>query len=246
MKRGIFIAPFGELCEPRLVAELAQLTEQAGFDGFFVWDHVAYYEPVTHLADPWVCLSAAAMVTSRVILGPLVTPLPRRRMHQLARETVTLDRLCGGRLVLGVGIGSEVTGEFVPERFGEEGSARERGRLLDEGLEQLGEYWAGGFEPRPVSGRIPVWAAAVWPAKKPLRRAARLDGVFPIQMPSPAELSEVIELVGGARPGYDIVVTNRPDVDPEPWAAAGATWCLTGFSHTPSEAEVRAAIDAGP
>ena len=70
MKRAIFIAPFGELSEPRLVAELAALTEQAGFDGFFVWDHVAYRAPVTHLSDPWVCLSAAAMVTSRVILGP--------------------------------------------------------------------------------------------------------------------------------------------------------------------------------
>ena len=166
-------------------------------------------------------------------------------MHQLARETVSLDRLSGGRLVLGVGIGSEITGEFDPARFGEEGSARERGRLLDEGLERLGAYWDGEFEPRPVSGRIPVWAAAVWPARKPLQRAARLDGVFPILLPSPAELEEVIAVVGGSRPGYDVVVTNPPGVDPEPWAAAGATWCLTGFSEEPSEADVRAAIAAG-
>src|SRR3954449_3988151 len=128
MKRGIFIAPFGELAEPRLVAELARLTEQAGFDGFFVWDHVAYRAPVTHLADPWVCLSAAAMVTSRVILGPLITPLPRRRMHQFARETVSLDRLSGGRLVLGVGIGSGRSGGVDPGRFGGGGSAREGAR----------------------------------------------------------------------------------------------------------------------
>src|SRR4051794_10130128 len=174
MKRGIFIAPFGELSEPRLVAELAAATEEAGFDGFFVWDHVAFREPVTHLADPWVCLSAAAMVTSRVILGPLVTPLPRRRIHKLARETVSLDRLSGGRLVLGVGTGPTTTGEFDPARYGEEGSGRERGRLLDAGLERLRSYWDGEFQPRPVHGRIPVWAAAVWPAAKPLRRAAAL------------------------------------------------------------------------
>ena len=68
---------------------MAQRTEAAGFDGFFVWDHVAYRPPAEKLADPWVTLSAVAMVTSRVLIGPLITPLPRRRMHQLARETVS-------------------------------------------------------------------------------------------------------------------------------------------------------------
>ena len=91
-----------------------------------------------------------AVATSRVIIGPMVTPLARRRPHQLARETVTLDRLSGGRLVLGVGLGSERTGEFDPARFGEEGSPRERARLLDDGLSKLVAYWDGEFEPRPV------------------------------------------------------------------------------------------------
>src|SRR4051812_12194406 len=188
VRRGIFIAPFGELAEPRLVAALAEETEAGGWDGFFVWDHVAYRPPVEALADPWVCLSAAAMVTSRVTLGPLVTPLPRRRPHQLARETVSLDRLSGGRLVLGVGIGSEITGEFDPARFGEEGSPRERAQLLDSGLERLGAYWEGEFQPRPVHGRIPVWVAVRWPHRRPLRRAARFDGVFPIELPGPDAL----------------------------------------------------------
>ena len=78
MKRGIFIAPFGELSEPRLVAELAAEAEAGGWDGFFVWDHVAYTPPVRELADPWVTLAAVAMTTSRVVIGPLVTPVPRR------------------------------------------------------------------------------------------------------------------------------------------------------------------------
>jgi alkanesulfonate monooxygenase SsuD/methylene tetrahydromethanopterin reductase-like flavin-dependent oxidoreductase (luciferase family) len=243
MRRGIFIAPFGELAEPRLVASLAAATEERGWDGFFVWDHVAYRPPVEALADPWVCLSAAAMVTSRVTLGPLVTPLPRRRPHQLARETVSLDRLSGGRLVLGVGIGSEITGEFDPARFGEEGSPRERARLLDDGLERLLAYWDGEFQPRPVRGRIPIWVAARWPHRRPLRRAARFDGVFPIELPGPEALAEIVAQVG---PGAEVVVTNPPGVDPAPWFAAGATWCLTGFGSTPSLAAVREAIAAGP
>jgi alkanesulfonate monooxygenase SsuD/methylene tetrahydromethanopterin reductase-like flavin-dependent oxidoreductase (luciferase family) len=242
VRRGIFIAPFGELAEPRLVAELAEQTEARGWDGFFVWDHVAYRPPVEALADPWVCLAAAAMVTSRVTLGPLVTPLPRRRPHQLARETVSLDRLSGGRLVLGVGIGSERTGEFDPARFGEEGSARERARLLDDGLERVVAYWDGEFQPRPVHGRVPVWVAVRWPHRRPLRRAARFDGVFPIDLPGPDALTELLaELDPG--PGYEVVVTNPPGVDPQPWFAAGATWCLTGFGAEPSLDAVRAAID---
>ena len=80
---------------------------------------------------------AAIAARTRGPTGPLVTPLPRRRIHQLARETVTLDRLSGGRLVLGVGFGTDRTGEFDPARFGEEGDARARARLLDDGLEQL-------------------------------------------------------------------------------------------------------------
>src|ERR671914_2786104 len=100
VRRAIFVAPFEELSEPALVAELAARAERRGFDGFFVWDHVAYREPVKALADPWVTLAAIAMRTERVRIGPLVTPLARRRPHQVARETVTLDRLSGGRLVL--------------------------------------------------------------------------------------------------------------------------------------------------
>src|SRR3954452_15145247 len=136
-RRGIFVAPFEELYEPALVAELAARAEARGWDGFFVWDHVAYREPVRSVADPWVTLAAVAVPTSRVLLGPMVTPVARRRPHQLAREAVTLDHLSGGRLVLGVGLGSERTGEFDPARFGEEGEPRARARLLDEGLERL-------------------------------------------------------------------------------------------------------------
>jgi alkanesulfonate monooxygenase SsuD/methylene tetrahydromethanopterin reductase-like flavin-dependent oxidoreductase (luciferase family) len=247
-RRGIFVAPFEELSEPALVADLAARAERRGWDGFFVWDHVAYSEPVRAVADPWVTLAAVAVATERLTIGPLVTPLPRRRPHQLARETVTLDRLSGGRLVLGVGLGSDRTGEFDPDRFGEEGDPRERARLLDEGLDRLVAYWDGEFEPRPVR-RIPVWVAARWPRRRPLRRAARFEGLFPIDLPGPealAELAAEIERMRGDRDGYDLVVSNPAGTDPAPWEEAGATWCLTGFGSQPARAEVEAAIDSGP
>lgn len=244
-RRGIFVAPFGELSEPGLVADLAVEAESAGWDGFFLWDHVAYREPVTHLADPWVTLAAIAARTERLTIGPLVTPLPRRRMHQLARETVTLDRLSGGRLVLGVGVGSENTVEFHAERFDEEPDMRLRGRMLDDGLDRLAAYWSGEFEPRPVRGGVPIWVAARWPNRKPLRRAARHDGVFPIDLDEPAQLAEMLAFVSAERgglDGYEVVVTNPAGTDEAPWVEAGATWCLTGFGTDPTAEAVRTAI----
>jgi alkanesulfonate monooxygenase SsuD/methylene tetrahydromethanopterin reductase-like flavin-dependent oxidoreductase (luciferase family) len=83
----------------------------------------------------------------------MITSLSRRRVHKVARETVTLDHLSNGRLTLGVGLGNAA--DLVP--FGEVTDPRERGRLLDEAMERLGELWSGGFRPLPVqSPRIPV------------------------------------------------------------------------------------------
>jgi alkanesulfonate monooxygenase SsuD/methylene tetrahydromethanopterin reductase-like flavin-dependent oxidoreductase (luciferase family) len=232
------------------VAELAARAEARGWDGFFLWDHVAYREPVRAVADPWVTLAAVATATERVTIGALVTPVPRRRPHQLARETVTLDRLSGGRLVFGVGIGSDRTGEFDPARFGEEGDARARAVLLDDGLERLSAYWAGEFEPRPVNGRIPVWVAARWPHRRPLARAARWDGLFPIELPGPEGLAELVaevrDLRGTDAGPFDFVIEFEPGGDPVPWEQAGATWALTSFGQTPGADDVRAAIAAGP
>jgi alkanesulfonate monooxygenase SsuD/methylene tetrahydromethanopterin reductase-like flavin-dependent oxidoreductase (luciferase family) len=248
MKRGLFIAPFDELVDPCLLAELAQRAESTGWAGFFLWDHVAYSSPVRALADPWVAMSAIAAATETIRIGPLVTPLPRRRIEKLARETVSLDRLSHGRLVLGVGIGSERTGEL--ERFGGVLDARERARLLDEGLDRLSAYWEGEFEPRPVQRpRIPVWVAARWPNRRPVRRAIRWDGLFPIELPGPRELTELkaeIDETRGRSEPFDLVVTLEPGQDPGPWEAAGATWVLTGFGSQPREAAVRAAVEAGP
>jgi alkanesulfonate monooxygenase SsuD/methylene tetrahydromethanopterin reductase-like flavin-dependent oxidoreductase (luciferase family) len=251
VRRGIFVAPFDELADPRRLAALAARAEARGWDGVFLWDHVCYDPPVRAVLDPWVALAAIATATERVLLGPLVTPLARRRVQKLARETATLDLLSGGRLVLGAGLGGDRGGEL--SAWGEEQDPRARAALLDDGLARLDELWAGGFEPRPVVSaarpRIPVWLAARWPNRRPVARAARWDGVFPIDL-EPAALAELAgelrELRGGSLDGFDVVVTNRPGTDLAPWAAAGATWCLTGWGPQPPAAEVEAVVEAGP
>ena len=171
-------------------------------------------------------------------------------MRSLPRPTPSTSRprLSRGRLVLGVGLGSDRTGEFDPDRFGEEGDARARARLLDQRLERLLAYWDGEFEPAPVQRpRIPVWVAVRWPHRRPLRRAARFDGMFPIDLPGPEALAEYageLRALRQARGRFDIVVENPPGTDPAPWIAAGATWCLTGFDPQPTLNEVLRAIDS--
>jgi alkanesulfonate monooxygenase SsuD/methylene tetrahydromethanopterin reductase-like flavin-dependent oxidoreductase (luciferase family) len=242
MHRGIFVAPFDELSDPRLVADLAREAENAGWDGFFVWDHIRYSAPVEAVSDPWIVLAAIASATDRVRLGPLVTPLARRRVHKLARETVTLDHLSQGRLVLGVGLGGDRHGEFEP--FGDPDDPVERGRLLDDGLEKLAAYWDGGLLPPPVQRpRIPVWVAGRYPNRRPVRRAARWDGLFPIDLPGPEALAELVAEVP-AGDGYDVIASIPLGADLGPWEAAGATWCLTEFGPSPTAAEVREAINS--
>jgi len=263
MRHGIFVAPFDECADPRLLAELAARAEARGWDGFFLWDHIRYREPTVDVSDCWVALAAIACATARVTIGPLVTPPARRRPWKLAREAVTLDHLSGGRVVLGLGLGGDRSGEF--SGFGEQTDPRVRAAMLDESLTLLdacmsgepvrvaGEHYVVDTPPllpRPVQRpRIPFWLAARWPNRRPVQRAARWDGLFPIELDAEqlAELvAEVRELrAGDARP-FDVVVTQSPGADPAPWATAGATWLLAGFGQSPALDAVRAAIEAGP
>ncbi len=248
-KRGIFLAPFDELVEPSTLADLAIQAEELGWDGFFLWDHIRYRPPTQAVADPWIALTAIALATERVRIGPLVTPLARRRVQKLARETVTLDHVSNGRLTLGVGLGGDRNGEFEP--FGDSADPRERARLLDEGLERLDDFWSGEFKPPPIQQpRIPVWVAGRWPNRRPLRRAARWDGFFPIDLTGPDDLAvfaaELADLRSGDSGPFDLVAEIEPGGDADPWEAAGATWVLTSFDRTAKLGEVRDAIEAGP
>ena len=145
MQFAIDLPPFGPFSDPHLVAALAHEAEEADWDGFFLWDHLNYKlegspAPV-EIADPWILLAAMALRTTHIRLGPMVTPLPRRRPWKVARETVALDHLSGGRLVLGVGLGSDYDGEY--HDFGEPTDPRVHGEMLDEGLAILTRLWSG-------------------------------------------------------------------------------------------------------
>ena len=107
MKHGLFLPAFDGLADAAKMADLAVLAEEEGWDGFFVWDHIRYPATVRDILDPYVCLALMAAQTSRIILGPMVTPLIRRRPQVLARQAVTLDR--GERVQIRAELESAVT-----------------------------------------------------------------------------------------------------------------------------------------
>jgi hypothetical protein len=183
MKYG-FVLPSGDA---NTAANFATDAELAGWDGFFVW------EPVWGI-DAWVALTAAAMRTTKIRLGTLLTPLSRMRPWKLASETATLDNLSGGRVILSVGLGAIDTGF---EAFGEVTDRKIRAELLDEGLEILTGLWQGqpfqyeskhytvresNFMPPPPpiqKPRIPIWVVGAWPSQKSMKRVLKYDGLLP-------------------------------------------------------------------
>ena len=260
MKHALFLPIFDELADPRVVASIAADAEAAGWDGVFVWDHIGYGPRVDAIADPWVTLAAMAMSTSAVRLGPMITPVPRRRPVKLAREIATLDRLSAGRVTFGAGIGGDGAGELTAT--GEELDDRTRGAMLDEGLDVLTQAWTGeelqhrgahyvaeglAVRPTPVQAPLPIWIAVRYGRPKPLLRAARYQGVFPIEIDHPDKLAETLEALGPQPEGYDVAVGAQDDTDPRPYATVGATWWMRGFSpYAMTEAAVRAVLRAGP
>ena len=176
-----------------MLADMAYEAEEAGWDGFFLWDTIHYLaDNRESVCDPWVALAAIAMRTQRIRIGPMVTPLSRRRPWKLARETVSLDHLSHGRLTLGVGLGDLADRGLT--HVGEATDAKVRAKLLDEGLEVLVGLWSGqpfsyhgehyhvdeiSFLPTPVqSPTIPIWVGGFLPRKGPLQRAIRWDGTY--------------------------------------------------------------------
>jgi alkanesulfonate monooxygenase SsuD/methylene tetrahydromethanopterin reductase-like flavin-dependent oxidoreductase (luciferase family) len=215
------------------------------------------------VADPWIILAAVAASTSRLRLGPLVTPLARRRPQKVARESVTLDHLSGGRLVLGVGLGVDTGGELA--RFAEVADPVERGAAFDEALDVLQQLWSGAvvdhhgprftldgvrFLPTPLQQpRIPIWAAARGDGPpRPIRRAAALDGLFPVDstVEQVARMVERVAAQRGSLDGYDVAVLAPPDGDLDAFASAGVTWALRSFAPGAPLADLRAVVEAGP
>ncbi len=258
MKHG-FVLPYAEA---RDAAELAQLAEKAGWDGFFVW------EPVWGI-DAWVTLTAAAMRTERIRLGTMLTPVARMRPWKLASETAALDRLSNGRVTLAVGLGATDTGW---EAFGEPTDRKTRAELTDEALDILTGLWRGqpfsytgkhytvkplDFMPPPPpvqQPRIPIWVVGVCHSARSLERVARYDGLIPsgrgsdgrMAQATPDQIRTALEQLNAKRDAsvqLDVIVEGfTSPADPgraaeirAPYEAVGATWWLEAmWSAMPS------------
>ncbi|CAN5720137.1 LLM class flavin-dependent oxidoreductase [soil metagenome] len=257
VRYGLSVPNFAE---PDPLLDLARAADDAGWDGFFLWDHIVVDRgsPVP-ITEPWTLLAAAATATSRVRLGTLVTPVARRRPWVLARQVTTVDHLSGGRAVLGVGLGVPPEAEYAA--LGEPADPKGHARLLDEGLEVIDALWSGepvdhdgpshrvdgvAFLPRPVQRpRVPIWSAASLPARSGVRRAARWDGVAPIYSDgadlrpvTPAEVAAIVRELGEHRRGgapFDVVVwAVAPDASRRrEYEQAGATWLIEGPAPGP-------------
>jgi alkanesulfonate monooxygenase SsuD/methylene tetrahydromethanopterin reductase-like flavin-dependent oxidoreductase (luciferase family) len=257
MRYGISVPNFAE---PGPLVELARAVEQRGWDGFFLWDHIVVdREGGVPISEPWTVLAAVATATERVRIGTLVTPLPRRRPWVLARQVTTVDHLSGGRAVLGVGLG--VPPELEYAALGESPHRARHAALLDEGLEVVDALWSGEhvahrgehhriddvrFLPRPLQQpRVPVWVAAMLPARAGVRRAVRWDGIVPMFSQGyddlrPASPEEVAGVVGDIRAGRAAEGGDDRDLEVVVWALApdearrreyeeaGTTWLIEG------------------
>ena len=260
MKHGITISNFGVSSKPQDYATLAKAAEDSGWDGFFVWDHLNFGRSV-NILDPWILLAVVAQNTETVRIGTAVTPLPRRRPQKVASEVVTLDRLSEGRMVLGVGLGWPPK-EF--RAFGEESDIRIRAQKFEESLEIIEGLWLGDsfsfkgnhytvddFRLHPTcvqKPRVPIWAGATWPKKKPFRRAARYDGVVPIGTRDPsafAEMKKYTEKHRKSKGEYawvcSLTYPSKPKRDEllSQFEQAGATWYLESWGTGPFEKQMR-------
>ncbi|MBF8191914.1 LLM class flavin-dependent oxidoreductase [Nonomuraea sp. K274] len=147
--------------------EFARRADRLGFSSLTVVDRMVYDN-----YDGIVALSAAAAVTERIkLVTAILLAAYRPSSVELAKQLASLDRLSGGRLVVGVSAGMRED-DYVATGT----DYGTRGRRLDAMIEELKEVWKGegpvpGVGPRPVNGDIPMWAGGHSPAG--LRRAAK-------------------------------------------------------------------------
>lgn len=239
MKFAVCLSNFGTYADPHAAVRVACAAQTAGWDGFFVWDHLAFvWGPPS--ADPWVTLAAVAAATERLTLGTAVTPLPRRRPQVLAQQLATLDVLNGGRVVLGAGLGGNEK-EFAA--FGEDFDAHRRAKLLDDGLVLVRELWNG-----------PIWIGGNSTAA--LGRATRWDGWIANSVATegmtmtPDVLARKVGQIGRTE-GFEVACNGYSSAGDralcETYADAGATWWFENLHDrrfTPDELLERVA--AGP
>jgi alkanesulfonate monooxygenase SsuD/methylene tetrahydromethanopterin reductase-like flavin-dependent oxidoreductase (luciferase family) len=276
LRCAVGVPNVGEYGDPRLLVDLACRAESSGWDGVFVWDHVAYRELGWAVADPYMSVAAIAARTSRIRVGVLIAALARRRPWKFAREMATLDVLSEGRLIVGVGLGSHGREEFAA--FGEDPDPGRRHELVDEGLDIVCGLWSGQpfsyegqhyriaeslFLPSPIQQpRPPIWIGGRWPTRQSFRRAARFDGVFPTfkgvghsERPTPEQLKAVVEYTQSHRAGqatsFDVVMEGQSDGQDHALVAAyeevGLTWWVEKLGWFRGSVDLtRRRIEQGP
>ena len=276
LRCAVGVPNVGEYGDPRLLVDLACRAESSGWDGVFVWDHVAYRELGWAVADPYMSVAAIAARTSRVRVGVLIAALARRRPWKFAREMATLDVLSEGRLIVGVGLGSQGREEFAA--FGEDPDPGRRHELVDEGLDIVCGLWSGQpfsyegrhyrvaeslFLPSPIQQpRPPIWIGGRWPTRRSFRRAARFDGVFPTfegvghaERPTPEQLKAAVEYTQSHRIGqataFDVVIEGQSGGQDHQLVSAyqevGVTWWIEKLGWFRGPVDfTRSRIEQGP
>lgn len=182
MDLGVNVPNFGPGTDPERLRGWAQTVEGLGFDLLMVSDHVVVTPDVAEqypapFYEPFTTLSWLAGVTHRVRLGTTVLVAPYRHPLLVARMAANLNRLSGGRLILGVGVG------WARQEFEALGVPFERrGRLTDEHIRALKSAWNDADDYR--SGQIPIWVGGKSDAA--LRRAVLLgDAWHPLRFAMP-------------------------------------------------------------
>ena len=249
-----FVVPWADAQE---VGDLAEAAERSGWDGLFVW------EPVWGV-DAWVALGLAAVRTTKIRLGTLLTPPSRRRPWELAGQVATVDRISAGRVTLSVGLGAIESGF---EAFGEECDRRRRAELMDECLDIVCGLWSGQpfsydgkhYRVRPTDfpaigevvqqPRVPIWCVGALGRPRSMERARRWDGVIPQVLENgegrQPTLPEVDALRAEIGDGPDIVIEGATTAhSPAAYADAGATWWIESMWEAVGEhSPVAAAYD---
>jgi hypothetical protein len=185
VRHAVFLPPFDDFADPRRLVDLAIAAEESGWDGFFLWDHVLRWPGHEgQVGDTWTALAAVATRTSRIRIGPHITPIARGWPHRFARAA-------------------------PPAAVG---------RGLGQG--------------RP----------------RPLKRAARLDGLFPAEG-TPDKLGPMLDVIAAERgtlDGFDVALPAFPGSDMEAFERAGATWALWHFYPPAPADDIMKAVSAGP
>ena len=171
MRYAVNVPNFEDYSDVRTVAALAADAEAAGWDGFFVWDHLTFVKAwKLRIADPWMLLTGVALATERLVLGVGLGEPPEDEYGSFGEPTDPVVRAA----MLDEGL------EVLTRLWsGETVSFRGRHYQVDQ----------VAFRPTPVQRpRIPIWVAGAWPRPGPLRRAARFDGSTPLKLDPGGEL----------------------------------------------------------